>query len=447
MPPWSCGPGKKDRTKYVNSITRSSSPRRAKESAIRSLLWITLLLAPNLLSAQGAPPEVRADIDTLLEGDSIDVTLFDLPERFFGHVILLIPDLEQEDQEILAASIEQGFDPLRVRADMVDFIAASASASLVDPLMASRNDGAEAEMRRLTEGYTPDESFEAFVQGLNDPPTDRLRMLAGLADARGAGDFDLLLDQLLGAAAYRLVTMLGGEPPPFRPLTDEAFEAAYRQRILTRALELLYTTEEVPDQVVERVTDLYMSEEGRWYVDQVAEAMQSAALEAGRRVEARFVGPTDEVAASVAGIGPCQEQACGYLVDWQGSPPTDTNRRFGAAGDLDARVLQYLSLAGYQITRGLNASGFTIRMRPRTMTAICDFMSGTDNQSCRAIDEVRIDFIGSNSEVPIPGALLVRNRCGSDELMDVEALAVYVAARLRHALMGGPQGQEPSPGC
>jgi hypothetical protein len=375
------------------------------------------------------------------------VTLFGLPERFFGHVILLIPDLEREDQEILAAAIEQAFDPLRVRADIVDFIATSASQDRVDPLMESRSSGAEAEMLRLTEGYTPDQSFEAFVEGLDDPPADRLRMLGELADARGAGDFDLLLDQVLAAAAYRLVTMLGGDPPPFRPLTDEAFEAGYRQRIVTRALELLHTTVEVPDQVVEQVTDLYMSEEGRWYVDQVTEAMQSAALEAGWRVEELLVGPTDQPAAAEEATGLCQEQACGYVVEWQGSPPTDINRRFGAAGDLDARVLQYLSLGGFVLDRGLSAEGLTIRLRPRTVTTICDFMSGTDNRSCQAIDDVRIDFLGTHPEFPTPGALLVRNRCGSDQVMDVEGLAVYVAARLRHALTGAPPDQEPAPVC
>ncbi len=388
---------------------------------------------------------MRADIDTLLEGDSIDATLFDLPERFFGHVILLVPELEQEDQEILVVAIEQAFDPLRVRAGIVDFIAASASLGRVDPLMESRSSGAAAEMRRLIEGYTPDESLEAFVQGLDDLPADRLRMLGELADARGAGDFDLLLDQVLAASAYRLVTLLGGELPPFRPLSDEAFEAAYRQRLVTRALELLHTMEEVPDQVVKQVIDLYTSEEGRWYVDQVTEAMQSVALEAGRRVEALLTGPTDETAA--AATGPCQERACGYVVEWQGSPPNDHNRRFGAAGDLDARVLQYLSLAGYQLNRGLSADGLTIRLRPRTMTSICDFMSGTDNQRCQAIDDVRIDFLGSEPDLPTPGTLLVRNRCGSDQVMDVEGLAVYVTARLRHALMGARSDQAPAPVC
>ena len=414
---------------------------------MRSLLWIALLVAPALLSAQSAPPEVRADIDTLLEGDSIDVTLFGLPERFFGHVILLVPDLALEDQEILAGAIEQAFDPLRVRAGMVDFIAASASPGRVDPLMESRTSGAEAEMRRLTEGYTPDESFEAFVRDLSDPPADRLRMLAELADARGVGDFDLLLDQVLAASAYRLVTILGGELPPFRPLTDEAFEAAYRQRLVTRALALLHTTEEVPDQVVGRVIALYTSEAGQWYVDQVTEAVQSVALAASRRVEALLVGPTDEPASAVATTGPCQEQACGYLVEWQGSPPTDTNRRFGAAGDLDARVLQSLALAGFQLNRGLSAEGLTMRLRPRTMTTICDFMSGTDNQRCEAIDDVRIDFLGTHPEFPTPGTVLVRNRCGSDEMMDVERLAVFVTARIRHALTGGLPEQAPAPVC
>ena len=406
-----------------------------------------LTLAPRLLAAQVAP-ESRADIDTLLEGDSIDATLFDLPERYFGHVMLLVPDLAVEDQEVLAAAIEQGFDPLQVRARIVDLIASSATPELVDPLVASRTSGAEAEMSRLVEGFEPEESFDAFVAGLVDPPTQRLRLLAELADARGAGDFELLLDQALSAAASRLVTLLGGRPEPFRPLSDESFDAAYRQRILTRSLELLHRMAPVPDDLVARVTASYTSEAGRWYVDRLTEAMQAAAVEASQRVESSLVVDGGDPVQPPVGEGHfCQTVACGYVVEWRGSPPTGTNGRFGAAGDLDARVHERLLLAGYQLTRGLSQQGLTVRLQPRTTTAICDFLSGTDNRGCVAIEDVRVDFLGSDSEGRAPDAFLVRNRCGSDEIMDVDGISSYVAARLRHALAEAPDDQMPGPSC
>lgn len=372
-----------------------------------------------MLAAQTSP-ELRADIDTLLEGDSIDATLFDLPERFFGHVMLLLPELALEDQEVLAAAIEQAFDPLQVRSSIVDFIMQTATSELVDPLVASRLSGDEAEMSRLVEDHVPEESFEAFVNGLDDPPTERLRLLAELADARGSGDFDLLLDQALSAAAHRLVILLGGAPGPFQRLEDDSFEGAYRQRILTRALELLYVAALVPDELVRRVTVIYTSEEGRWYVDHMTEAVQEAALQAARRVESRLVQPASEAAPPPPNPDAfCQVAACGYLVEWRGSPPTGANGRFGAAGDLDTRVLEWLSWSGYQLTRGLNSGGLTIRLRPRTTTSICDFLSGTDNRSCRAIDDVRVDFLGADPERGTPEGFLVRNRCGSEEIMAV----------------------------
>lgn len=393
-------------------------------------------------------PELRADIDTLLEGDSIDATLFDLPERFFGHVMLLVPELALEDQEVLAAAIEQGFDPLQVRSSIVDFMMLTATPELVDPLVASRLSGAEAEMTPLMEEHVPDESFEAFVEGLDDPPTERLRLLAGLADARGAGDFDLLLDQALSAAAHRLVTLLGGAPGPFQPLTDDSFEGAYRQRILTRALELLHAMAPVSDELVGRVTATYTSEEGRWYVDHMTEAVQEAALEAARRVESSLV-PTESQAAPQPSNPDafCQAVACGYLVEWRGSLPTGTNGRFGAAGDLDARVLEWLSLSGYQLTRGRNAEGLTVRLRPRTTTTVCDFLSGTDNRGCQAINDVRVDFLGADPERGTPDGLLVRNRCGSDEIMDVGGISAFVAARIQHLLARAPADQMPGPSC
>jgi hypothetical protein len=114
---------------------------------------------------------------------------------------------------------------------------------------------------------------------------------------------------------------------------------------------------------------------------------------------------------------------------------------------MDARVLERLSSSGYQLVRGRNAEGLTLRLRPRTTTSICDFLSGTDNRGCQAIDDVRVDFLGIDPERGTPDGLLVRNRCGSGEIMDVEGISAFVAARIQHVLARAPADQMPGPSC
>ena len=88
-----------------------------------------------------------------------------------------------------------------------------------------------------------------------------------------------------------------------------------------------------------------------------------------------------------------------------------------------------------------------MRLQPRTTTTICDFLSGTDNRGCLAIEDVRIDFLGSDAQGRAPDAFLVRNRCGSDEMMDIAGISTYVAARLSHALARAPDDRRPGPSC
>ena len=112
--------------------------------------------------------------------------------------------------------------------------------------------------------------------------------------------------------------------------------------------------------------------------------------------------------------------------------------RAGNAEDLDTRVFERLAGAGYQLTRGTQTDGISIRLRPRIIMGLCAAMSGTDNRGCPAIDQVIVEFIGSSPGVETPVGFTLRNRCGGEGLLDVNGLGYLLAARLDYALSTFP---------
>jgi hypothetical protein len=424
--------------------------RSLSRGPLVAMLALALAQVPSGTAAQERDDVLRVELDGLLESDSIDVTLFSLAERYFESVMLLIPGLDAEGQAILADAAVQGFEPLLVRAGILDRMVASGSHEAARRLVTARTTGPEADLEAMIADFVPEQSFEVFRAELGTPPADRLQLLAALAEARGGADLELFVDDALGAAAYRLVTALGGDPGPYVGVSDEAYESSYRQRLLSRALELMYRLQPVPDTLVARVTEVYRSEAGRWWVDEVATALQEEIFAAGARVEALLV-PTEAAVPAPAPEAdpelPCRGVPCGYLVEWQGRAPTDANGTFGASGDLDPRVLEHLVRAGYRFERGAREDGLTIRVRARTMLALCDFMSGTDNRGCTAIDNVRVEFIGSHEGGVRPGGFQVRNRCGAEGVMGVDGFSFYVAQRVHHALTLASSGDAPGPPC
>jgi hypothetical protein len=411
-------------------------------------LWcFGLSSSTSKVEAQEPGTDGRIALGALLQEDSIDATLQGLDERFFGAVMLLIPELAREDQEVLASVVEEAFRPERVREDVVELMSGDVAPETLTLLSELRRTGPEAELRIVAARHAPERPFEEFVAGLGAPPRERLQLMAALAEARGEAGTPLLVDEALRAAAYRLVVALGGVPGAFVPLPDERFDAAYRQGTISRALELLHRLEPVPDDLVRRVIDGYSAPPVRAYVEALATSVQEAVMMAGERVVAA-TAPAAEGAPETGDPGlPCRSRTCGYVVEWRGSPPTGTNRRFGAAGELETRVLAHLVGGGLDLQRGPHPDGLTVRLMPRTMAALCDFMSGTDNSGCLAIDDVRVDFLGAYPDVGTPSGFLVRNRCGSQHVMGIDGISALVAMRVAHALGPEPRPDPPQIRC
>jgi hypothetical protein len=145
----------------------------------------------------------------------------------------------------------------------------------------------------------------------------------------------------------------------------------------------------------------------------------------------------------------CRTNSCSVSVDWGADPtPTFLDRRFGAPADLEKRVVAALTAAGYLVRSDPGASGFRIRIRPTLIQAMCDRLPGTSpDMSCRTFGEVRADFLDADPAWKLPGNLRVRNRCGSDDLMDVEKFSAYVAAMIDYTLARDKDRKRPTARC
>lgn len=401
-----------------------------------------LLLLPPPLVAQSELTTLRRNVDSLWVAPDVQATTAALAEQFVGHFLVLVPDLPMADQMLLADAAVTAFEGASIRRYLTAKVASEATPEVVAQLLEMRSVGAQAEVSRLAADHTPSQSLADFVAGLDAEARVRLQLMARLAEVRGAADFEILLDEGLRRSAHQFFLTLGGQTE-FEMLSDEVFDATYRQKIVSQALELLYALEPVPDELIESLIGEYRSEPAQWYSDTYLEAMLQAVAAAGQRVasltqvaeEEPEPEPEVELDPALAGL-PCRAEVCGFLVEWQGREPTDFNRRFGASGDLEVRVLERLVATGYQLERGVRDNGLTLRLRARTMIGLCEVMSGTDNTGCTAIDEVRVQFMRSDDDIEVPNDFTVRNRCGGDSAMDVNNLAAVVALRLHYELSG-----------
>jgi hypothetical protein len=409
----------------------------------RLLLAIATATLPGLVSAQSVPLAPRAEIDALLATSNLDSVAAGLGEAFAAHVFDLVPELTVEQREAIEEAVAEGFDRTTVREDIAAALAADAPAHLVATMVQAHRTGAIAELARLAAAYTPPQSIAEFTAALRTAPLprERLQLMVALAEARGDGDFGLNVDEGVRKVAHELVVVLGGTTEPFAPLPDADFEALYQSRTRVQTVVLLHRYATASDDLIRRATAEHDSEAGRWYVESYMAAITGAAAAAGSRVAALTVAdpepaPQPEAAPTVAAVDPrvpCRAVACNLYVEWSGRPPV-FNQTFGNAEDLESRVFERLLSAGYQIARRMQGEGITIRVRPRIVTGLCGFMSGTDNRGCPAIDQVTVEFTGAIPGVQNPTNFTLQNRCGSDGLLDVNGFGLMVAARLDYAL-------------
>ncbi|HSL71061.1 MAG TPA: hypothetical protein VK864_12520, partial [Longimicrobiales bacterium] len=99
--------------------------------------------------------------------------------------------------------------------------------------------------------------------------------------------------------------------------------------------------------------------------------------------------------------GPCRVKTCHIQVEWGVSgPPLVADRRYGALGEYLQRTLKHLTDAGQQFSVGDGSDALILRLRPRVVSAMCDYMSGTStDMSCQTIGEVQVDVSNPNPSV------------------------------------------------
>jgi hypothetical protein len=151
-------------------------------------------------------------------------------------------------------------------------------------------------------------------------------------------------------------------------------------------------------------------------------------------------------AAQEGAAVPCRDRPCAVLVDWTrsgGIGSLQPDRRYGNPAQLEELIKADLSSREYTLHGSTDVGDLRIVLVPAVRNAICDQMAGTStDRSCRAITEIQArvegpDHVREGIDMPTT----IRNRCGSDELMPVDKLAVYVANYITYALDGRERGE------
>ena len=108
--------------------------------------------------------------------------------------------------------------------------------------------------------------------------------MARWTEARGTGDFFVLMEQALSEAAHLVETHFRPRAEPFVPLRGDELldrlEDSYNAAVVTA----LHASETVPDSVLAGATQELESEAGRWYVQTYQLAVAEAVRAAGIRV-------------------------------------------------------------------------------------------------------------------------------------------------------------------
>jgi hypothetical protein len=211
---------------------------------------------------------------------------------FTRQVAILAGDLSDPELERLVPAVQTGFAPELLRADIADFLEAEAPAGRLEEVLAWLESGAVADARSIIDGYDPPMELEEWLTEYTDDPPSRvrIRLVARWTDARGTGDFFVLLEQALDEAAHTVWQSFRPGAPAFTPLTGdrllERLENSYSAAVVTA----LHRSETVPDTVIAEATRDLESEAGRWYVQTYQLAVAQAIRAAGDRVVDALAG-------------------------------------------------------------------------------------------------------------------------------------------------------------
>lgn len=292
------GEGRRESGRGEGGAGRAEARRRGRPPAARgarsaagAAVLAATFLAPVPAPAQQPSAEVRAQVDSLLLFTELPSFVATVEPAFEDHFLRLSTSLETLERVRRAAAAAFA-DSLLYR-DVADALAAEADPARLSPLLSWLEGGAAGEVRAITDTTPLPQSFEAFVAELEETPPEpgRLALVRRWAEARGAGEFVLLLDEAQREAAHRVAAAVDADAPPFEPIGDRAFALAHAQVTAYSVLSFLHRLQPVPDATLEAAVAEYESEAGQWFVEAYALALASAIREASRRVVSAVGSP------------------------------------------------------------------------------------------------------------------------------------------------------------
>jgi hypothetical protein len=154
-----------------------------------------------------------------------------------------------------------------------------------------------------------------------------------------------------------------------------------------------------------------------------------------------------------AAAAPCQDQPCFLSFDWGNGASAasfSNDRRYGAPADFEAALRQTLVEHGLRITDDEKTSKMNIILRMTMMSAICDFMPGTNtDRTCKTVRDVALNFVNSDPAAKKIGAQRVTNRCGAnDQAMTTTQFGRFTALVIDYLIEGEAKKlQRPAPKC
>jgi hypothetical protein len=241
--------------------------------------------APPAPQQAGVTASIAASaVDRVLAASDIEAIVDARARIFTRQVALLAGDLTDPELERLVAAVRTGFAPELLRRDIGDFLEAEAPPGRLDEVLDWLESGGSAEVRRTVDSYEPPLELEEWLTEYTaDPPSAvRIRLVARWTDARGTGDFFVLLEQALSEAAYSVRSVFRPDAGGFRPLAGDALVVRLENSYNAAVVTALHATETVPDTLLTASTQEYESPSGVWYVQTyqlaVAEAMRAAGV-------------------------------------------------------------------------------------------------------------------------------------------------------------------------
>lgn len=228
---------------------------------------------------------LREDVEGLLELRDVEGVLAARSRAFTRRVAIMMGDPSDPELERLVSAVTSGFAYDSLYADVVDYMIEEGTPELAASALEWMEGGAAAAVRRIGDEYEPAQSLDEYANEMtDDPPSEeRIHVISAWAEARGEGEFFVLMQEALREAAFRVHAALRPDAPSFEPLSGDELEMAQVNSHGASVIRLMHGFAPAPDQLVRRATAEWESESGRWFTETYAMAVASAIRTAGER--------------------------------------------------------------------------------------------------------------------------------------------------------------------